>query len=82
MLKKIIEQETLTISELLVLKLLLAEEAYLSGEKEIADRLVMEVEQTHPKGEYVVKLLEDLKINKKLYLQKSKSQKKYVFIRK
>ena len=79
---KIIEKTELTKTELLILKVLIAEEAYLSGEKSIADRLIMEVEQTHPKGEYVVKLLEELKKNKKLFIQKSKSQKKYVFMRK
>ena len=78
---KILKTSQFTISELLLLKLFLAEDAYLSGEKHLADRLVAEVEKTHPKGEEITQILEELKKNKKLYIQKSKAEKKYVFIK-
>ena len=78
---KVLEGKNYTKDELLIAKLILAEQAYLSGFVKIGDRLVKQVERFEDKGKDVIFYLQSLQLNKTLYIQKSKHQNKYVLVK-
>ena len=78
---KVLEGKKYTKDELLIAKLVLAEQAYLSGFIKIGDRLVKQVERFEGKGKDVVYYLQSLQLNKTLYIQRSKHENKYVLVK-
>lgn len=71
-LEEILTKREFTKDELRMVKLMIAKHAYLAGNSKVGDQLVREVEQTKDKGTDVYSYLEQLKLNKTLYRQKSK----------
>ena len=78
---QVLEGKEFTKDELLIAKLVIAEQAYLSGLDKIGDRLIEGVLQTEGKSKDVMFYVYNLQANKKLLLQKAKIQNKYTYIK-
>lgn len=78
---KVLEDKNYTRDQLLIAKLVLAEQAYLSGFDKMGDKLVKSVVKAKDKGKDVLYYLECLNNNKKLLKQKAKHQNKFTLVK-
>ena len=78
---KVLKDKDYTRDQLLIAKLILAEQAYLSGFDKIGDSLVKSVVQYENKGLDVLYYLYSLQQNKKLLKQKAKNKTKYSLVK-
>ena len=79
--EEVLKNNTFSRDELLIAKLVLAEQAYLSAFETLGDQLVESVEKTENKGKDVNFYLRLLQMNKKLFMEKAKDKNKYVLVK-
>ena len=80
-LEDICHKREYSMEELLIIKIILAEHAFLACDYSLGERLLREVEASKEKTKTVSYYLQEIQKNKKLYIRKSKQEKNLIKVK-